>query len=599
MTERLQRRPVNAERTRTIHMPRPDAAAWAALWGRRPVPRTLLPGDDKTERRMVLLQWLIMPLVLTGCVLPPPRLHEPPTHALIAAAIMALHPMLYVLLGHVQPPRGTWKASWHDALLTAADVTVATLVFYATAARPGYAQVLLYCAVALAATRYTLQQAFGITSLVALLLVFGALLPLHVAPPTLASEIIALYALTYLIGLLSQAEKAVSLAAIENARLAQTVLQRNRELGALNRLARALNAETNPTTIVQLGLDGVVEALDLGTARAYLREEGELRLAAQVGAERAEHDAAEEQRRRAAGHAVALGRTVTTGWSPQPGGAEHLSTGPPSISIPLVLHGHLGAVVQVDLSHRKPAVTDAMLETLEVFCSELAVALENAMLRREAHRTAILQEKNRIAQELHDTVLQMLFGVGLRLQWSLEQLPAGSALREPLEEARHLSARAGGELRGAIFTLCSDIAEIGLVPAVERLVQEQAARAGWSANVVASGAVPELPALVQNAAHRVVREALMNAYKHARATEVVVSLRFTPATLTVVVQDNGVGIPAEALAGFRQMPDHFGLRSVAEQVESLGGELAVYNNDEQGAAMKAVIPLAMSASEPA
>src|SRR5919197_1296547 len=400
MTERLQTRPVNAQRTRTIHMPRPDAAAWAALWGRRPAHRTLLPGDDKTERRMVLLQWLIMPLVLAGCLLPRPRLHEPPTHALIAAAIMAMHPLLYVLLGHVQASRGTWKANWHDALLTAADVTVATLVFYATAARPGYAEVLLYCAVALAA--------------------------------------------------------------------------------ALNRLARALNAETDPSTILQLGLDGVVETLELDTARAYGHEEGELRLAAQVGGVHAEHDA-EERWRRAAARAVALGRTVTTGWTPQPGGAEHLSAGPPSVSIPLVLHGHIGAVVQVDLSRRRPAATDTMLETLDVFCAELAVALENAMLRREAQRTALLQEKNRIAQELHDTVLQMLFGVGLRLQWSLEQLPAGSALREPLEEARHLSARAGGELRGAIFTLCSDIAEIGLVPAVERLVRDQAARAGWAA----------------------------------------------------------------------------------------------------------------------
>src|ERR671938_623934 len=481
MTERLQRRPMNAERTRTIHMPRPDAAAWAALWGRRPVPRTLLPGDEKTERRMVLLQCLIMPLVLAGCLLPPPRLHEPPIHALIAAAIMAVHPLLYVLLGHVQAPPGTWKANWHDALLTATDVTVATLVFYATAARPGYAEVLLYCAVALAAARYTLHRAFGITSLVAVLLIFAALLPLHVAPPTLASEIIGLYALTYVIGLLSQAEKAVSVAAIENARLAQAVLQRNRELGALNRLARALNAETDPSTILQLGLDGVIETLELDTARAYRHEEGELRLAAQVGGVHAEHDA-EERWRRAAARAVALGRTVTTGWTPQPGGAEHLSAGPPSVSIPLVLHGHIGAVVQVDLSRRKPAATDTMLETLEVFCGELAVALENAMLRGAAHRTAILKEKNRIAQELHDTVLQMLFSVGLRL---------------------------------AIFTLCSDIAEIGLVPAVERLVREQAARAGWSANVVVRGTVPELPVLVQNAAHRVVREALMNAYKHA------------------------------------------------------------------------------------
>src|SRR5919202_2224281 len=103
MTERSQTQPLNAQRTRTIHMPRPDAAAWAALWGRRPAPR--MPCDDKTERRMVLLQWLIMPLVLAGCLLPPPRLHEPPTHALIAAAIMTMHPLLYVLLGRVQAPR--------------------------------------------------------------------------------------------------------------------------------------------------------------------------------------------------------------------------------------------------------------------------------------------------------------------------------------------------------------------------------------------------------------------------------------------------------------------------------------------------------------
>src|SRR5205085_11442479 len=106
MTERLQSRPVNAERTRTSPRPRPDAAAWAALWGHMPAPRTLLPGDDKTERRMVLLQWLIMPLVLAGCLLPPPRWHEPPTHALIAAATMAWHPLPSALLGHVRAPRG-------------------------------------------------------------------------------------------------------------------------------------------------------------------------------------------------------------------------------------------------------------------------------------------------------------------------------------------------------------------------------------------------------------------------------------------------------------------------------------------------------------
>lgn len=573
---------------------RPDAAAWAELWGRMVTPTALLSGGDKTERRMVLVQWSIMPLVLAGCLLPPPRPFEAPTHVIAAAAIMAAHPLMYAVLNSLRARGEWWQTRWRDALLTAADVTVATLVFYATAARPGYAQVLLYCTVALAATRYTPRRAFGITSLVAFLLISALLLPLHVSPPALASEIIGLYALTYLVGLLSQAEKAVSVAALENARLAQTVLQRNRELGTLHGLARALNAEADVQTILRLGLDGMAGALDLGDARirVYTVESGEPRLAAQTGRLPVQQDAVERHRRHEVSRAIAAGRTVAKGWLYSGHDAVSAEAGTLYVSVPLFVRGQIGAVVQVDLSGGTIVMSDSTRETLEVFCGELAIALENAALRGEAHRTAILQEKNRIAQELHDTVLQMLFGAGLRLQWSLDQLPAGSPLCGPITEARRLSVQAGSELRGAIFTLRSDVAEIGLVPAIRRLVDEQAARAGWTANVITGGAVSTMPILMQNAAHRVVREALMNAYKHARATEVVVSLRFAPSALTVTVQDNGVGIPDEVLGSFRRLPDHFGLRSVAEQVEGLGGEFAVYNNDEQGAAIKAVIPLA-------
>ena len=75
------------------------------------------------------------------------------------------------------------------------------------------------------------------------------------------------------------------------------------------------------------------------------------------------------------------------------------------------------------------------------------------------------------------------------------------------------------------------------------------------------------------------------------ASEVVVSLRYGTESLTVVVQDNGVGISAEALASYRDVPDHFGLRTVAEQIEGLGGVLDVYSDeDEQGTIVRAVIP---------
>jgi two-component system sensor histidine kinase DegS len=105
---------------------------------------------------------------------------------------------------------------------------------------------------------------------------------------------------------------------------------------------------------------------------------------------------------------------------------------------------------------------------------------------------------------------------------------------------------------------------------------------------------------VQNTAHRVVREALMNVYKHAGASEVMVSLTFAPTTLTVVAQDNGIGIPNDVCAEFRRPSEHFGLRTLAEQVEELGGELVVFNNvDESGATIKAFIPLVAASARAA
>ncbi len=580
----------------------PASSIWDAAWQRFGPWGGRILSANKTERRMVLLQWLVMPLVLGGCALPGARRGEPGTHVLAAALLMLAHPLLYLLFGRAP----TSRAARGAFALTATDVTVATLVFYATAARPGYAQALLYCAVALAATRYAPHRAVGIASLVALLLVFAALLPLHVAPPTVASEILGLYALTGLVGLLSEAEKAVGSAAAENAHLARTVLQRNRELGALNRLSHTMNAAASAEEILRIGLAGMAEVLELRDLRAYLAEGEGVRLVAHIAVGqgqdagvRADSKTDQSGERSDAITALRAARSVVEGLC-LPIDAPTLAWEHVRASVPLLVRGRAEAVIQARLSSPVVTVTEAMLETLQIFCGELAVALENAALRGEAHRTAILREKNRIAQELHDTVLQMLFGMGLRLQWSLDHLADASGeadgsrhrLRGPLEEARHLSAQAGEELRGAIFTLSSDIAEIGLVAAVERLVADQAAKAGWSANLVTTGQPCELPVLAQNAAHRVVRESLMNAYKHARATAVVVSIRFTPRALTLAVQDNGIGISDEALVAFRRTPDHFGLRTVAKQVEDLGGAFAIYgNDDEPGTTVKASIPV--------
>src|SRR5437660_1582647 len=82
------------------------------LWQRLSDPHTYLPGDDKTERRMILLQWLVMPLVLAGCLLPPPGPHDPAIHVAIAALVMIVHPLIYAWLSSMPKQGGLWQRAW-------------------------------------------------------------------------------------------------------------------------------------------------------------------------------------------------------------------------------------------------------------------------------------------------------------------------------------------------------------------------------------------------------------------------------------------------------------------------------------------------------
>ena len=209
-----------------------------------------------------------------------------------------------------------------------------------------------------------------------------------------------------------------------------------------------------------------------------------------------------------------------------------------------------------------------------------------------AHRAEwVAAERIRIAQELHDRVAQTLFGLGLTADWLLAHTESGDQLRPDLERVKQMSATGLRQVREAIFSLSSaPIEPDQLKGAIRSLVRDVEA-AGISAHMQTWGDVHLLPATVSDGLYQILREALVNVRRHARASSVLVSLRLESDTVTAVVQDDGVGLPEGVLDTYRKNGVHMGLRSMESRTERLGGQLTLTPGDEVGLIVTVTIPL--------
>jgi signal transduction histidine kinase len=211
-----------------------------------------------------------------------------------------------------------------------------------------------------------------------------------------------------------------------------------------------------------------------------------------------------------------------------------------------------------------------------------------------AEELARLRERQRIAQALHDTLAQMLFTIGLEADWCINHIPLDGEARQKLQAIRRLAARSSDELRSAIFALRSHYLPGGggLVELLQEQVAEFEAHSGIAATLIVPPQFPSLPPLVSEAVYRIVREALSNVDKHARASAVMVSLYCDQDAVTVAVQDNGIGL-AEPLALEVDDGDlHFGVTTMRQITAQAQGNFFIANNDDQGVMVKARFPIA-------
>jgi signal transduction histidine kinase len=283
-----------------------------------------------------------------------------------------------------------------------------------------------------------------------------------------------------------------------------------------------------------------------------------------------------------------------------------------AIVVPLVARGQTIGRLALYTMVGERTFASSHLAVAEDLARRVALAIDNARLFEEQqrivgrlrqlreqletteHARLLEGERKRIARELHDRVEQTFFGIGLSIT-ALRARPS-----PPLDESLHdalagiqASASQGSEdLRAAIFALNrAEVHDLGLVRALWQLVREFQESTGLEADLVESGAERRAPPEIAEVLHAVAREGLANVEQHARATAVVVSLRFESDIATLTVQDDGVGAPPLVLDTLAESATRFGLSGLREQVSGVGGTFSAGPGDDGGFVVRARVPL--------
>jgi signal transduction histidine kinase len=199
-------------------------------------------------------------------------------------------------------------------------------------------------------------------------------------------------------------------------------------------------------------------------------------------------------------------------------------------------------------------------------------------------------ERERIARELHDTLLQGIQGLILYFQAIAERIPPGDPLRTQIDHALDRADNVLVEGRDRVRDLrASDRATEDLVVAFASLGDSLAQQ--WPARfkVVSVGDQREVDAAVREEVYLVGREAVLNAFRHAEAKEIEVELAFDVKQFRLCVRDNGVGIDPDILEAGRR-PGHWGLVGMRERANCIGAALKIWSRAETGTEIELVVP---------
>jgi signal transduction histidine kinase/ligand-binding sensor domain-containing protein len=209
-----------------------------------------------------------------------------------------------------------------------------------------------------------------------------------------------------------------------------------------------------------------------------------------------------------------------------------------------------------------------------------------------------LEERERIARDLHDTLLQGIFSASIHFNVANNHLPVDSPAKPAVQRGVDLLAQVSKEGRNTLLALRTGASsQSDLEEALSRLSGEFALPANIDFRVVTEGEAAVLRPLIRDEVYLIAREAVINAFRHSKASAIGVKVDYVSRNLRVSVRDNGCGIDEELLKSGRE--GHWGLVNMRERAERIGGRLKVSSRANAGTVVRLWIPgkLAFAAAD--
>jgi len=259
------------------------------------------------------------------------------------------------------------------------------------------------------------------------------------------------------------------------------------------------------------------------------------------------------------------------------------------LSVPMVYKDRVLGCISV-YNKRPYNFTKAEMSILSIFSNHAAVAIENARLYQKAQELAVIQERNRIARDLHDSVCQSMFSLMLNAETCARLMANNNSekAKDAMAKVQSLAKDTLVEMRGLIFELRPLILkEQGLVRALESNINVFIKRNGIPV-AFSYGMLKRLPEDLELCLYRVAQEALTNIMKHAAASSIEISLDFKPDTVTLTIADDGKGFDIQTVLVSQK---NFGLVAMRERIEACGGQLLIDSATGRGTIVKAQISM--------
>ena len=377
--------------------------------------------------------------------------------------------------------------------------------------------------------------------------------------------------------------------ALENARLLAAERRRADELDVLRANAADISAELELSDLLKAILERAIDLMRVTVGELGLYDEGtqEIRIVASYNMVK------DYTGTRIALGEGAMGRVAQTceplivqdhdnweGRSPQYAQINWHST----LVVPLIAGGRLVgtiAVGQADLT-RQFGPTD--LHLLELFAQQAAIAVRNAQLYEQIQQVAVLEERQRLARDLHDSATQSLYAVTMFAEAASRLLKSGEIgqAADHLSEVRDTAQEALREMRLLIFELRPPILEKeGLVAALQTRLEMVEGRSGLEIEFEADK-IAKLSPEIEEGFYRIAQESLNNILKHAKARNVTIHLCRDQQKIVMEIADDGIGFDPTTIRGKGGM----GLIGMEERAALIGGQLMINSNPIEGTAVR-------------